>query len=247
MHYLVESRRDQQDGNIQKIQKMKDYQYSFIEFAIQNKVLTFGSFKLKSGRQSPYFFNAGLFNSGSALRSLGEYYASALLDSGLEYDILFGPAYKVFIKRILFNKKKGIPLVSSLAVAMSHKGINTQYAFNRKVAKDHGEGGMIVGTPLNGRIVVVDDVITAGTAIRESVEIIKAQGAHLNGVLVAIDRQEKGKDTELSAIQQVESEFGIKVVSIVDLGHVIEYLSSKGGYEDALLEMKKYQSQWCVK
>ncbi|KAJ3258258.1 hypothetical protein HK103_003739 [Boothiomyces macroporosus] len=205
---------------------MKDYQKNFIKFAIENKVLTFGSFTLKSGRISPYFFNAGLFASGSALSQLGSFYAAALQDSGLEYDVLFGPAYK------------GIPLDFE---------VNAQFSFNRKEQKDHGEGGMIVGSPLKGKVVVIDDVITAGTAIRESVQIIKNNGAQLNGVLIALDRKEKGKDTEKSAIQQVQEEYGIKVVCIVTLDDVLEYLKEIGGYETAVKDITSYKAQWGIK
>ncbi|KAJ3360053.1 kinase subunit of RNA polymerase II carboxy-terminal domain kinase I [Kappamyces sp. JEL0680] len=215
---------------------LKDYQREFIQFAIDNKVLTFGSFILKSGRQSPYFFNAGLFNNGLALERLGSYYASALLDSGLEYDVLFGPAYKGRRPERLLTASTpdlsaGIPLVAALAIALSaeHK-INAPYSFNRKEAKDHGEGGTIVGTALGAVLSLTpDDVITAGTAIREAVTIINNAGknASLNGVLIALDRQEKGKDTDLSAIQQVERDYGIRVVSIVTLGDVLAWLEEK--------------------
>ncbi|KAI8925358.1 phosphoribosyltransferase-like protein [Entophlyctis helioformis] len=214
---------------------MKDYQRKFIEFAIANKVLTFGSFKLKSGRTSPYFFNAGLFATGEALSQLGTFYAAALQDSKLQYDVLFGPAYK------------GIPLVSSLVVALSTQhGVNAPFAFNRKEKKDHGEGGVIVGSPLRGDVVVIDDVITAGTAIRESVAIIQAEGAKLKGVLIALDRQEKGAGTDRSAIQQVEDEFGVPVVCIVKLTDVIEYLEQTGGSEQALNDIRAYRAEWGV-
>lgn len=184
---------------------MKAYQREFIEFALEKEVLKFGEFTLKSGRKSPYFFNAGLFNTGRDLARLGRFYAAALADSGIDYDVLFGPAYK------------GIPIATTTAVALAdHHDVDTPYCFNRKEAKDHGEGGNLVGSALEGRIMLVDDVITAGTAIRESMEIIKANGADLAGVLVAIDRQEKGKG-ELSAIQEVERDFGCAVISIVSL------------------------------
>ncbi|KAJ3057933.1 hypothetical protein HDU99_007048 [Rhizoclosmatium hyalinum] len=161
--------------------EIKQYQRDFIKFAIENNVLTFGSFVLKSGRTSPYFFNSGLFKDGQALALLGKYYAAALVDSKLDYNVIFGPAYK------------GIPLVASTAVALySNHGVNAPYSFNRKEKKDHGEGGSIVGSALAGKIVVIDDVITAGTAIRESVDIIKASGAELVGVLISLDRQERG-------------------------------------------------------
>lgn len=191
---------------------MLDYQRDFIRFAIQRDVLKFGEFTLKSGRTSPYFFNAGLFNTGADLDRLGRFYAQAAEASQLDYGILFGPAYK------------GIPLAAATAVSLSRDyGKEAPYAFNRKEAKSHGEGGNIVGTPLAGRILIIDDVITAGTAIRESVEIIRSNGATPAGVLVALDRQEKGRG-ELSAIQEVESEFGLPVVSIVNLAQIIDYL-----------------------
>jgi orotate phosphoribosyltransferase len=214
---------------------MKQYQKDFIEFVIDSKVLTFGSFTLKSHRISPYFFNAGLFNTGQKLNKLGYFYASALVDSGLEYNVLFGPAYK------------GIPLVSSLAVSL-YRDFNkdANYSFNRKEKKDHGEGGSIVGSPLEGKVVVIDDVITAGTAIRESVQIIKSNNANLNGVLIALDRLEKGLDTEKSAIQQVQEEYGIKVVCIVTLAEVLEYLVEKGGNEEIVASIVTYRKQYGV-
>ncbi|KAH6570393.1 orotate phosphoribosyltransferase [Batrachochytrium salamandrivorans] len=214
---------------------MKDYQRNFIEFAIKNGALTFGSFTLKSGRTSPYFFNSGLFATGEALAQLGTFYADALQDSGLKYDILFGPAYK------------GIPLVSAVVIALSNKyGVNAPYSFNRKEKKDHGEGGNIVGTKLSGDVVVVDDVITAGTAIRECFVTIKAENAQLRGVLISLDRQEKGANTDMSAIQQVESDYGIPVVSIVTLANVIEYLTEVGGYEQSLMDVTAYRTQWGI-
>ena len=195
---------------------MKAYQREFIEFALEKEVLKFGEFTLKSGRKSPYFFNAGLFNTGRDLARLGRFYAAALADSGIEFDVLFGPAYK------------GIPIATTTAVALAdHHDIDTPYCFNRKEAKDHGEGGNLVGSALEGRIMLVDDVITAGTAIRESMEIIQANGADLAGVLVAIDRQEKGK-CALSAIQDVERDFGCAIISIVSLTGLVTFLEEKG-------------------
>lgn len=195
---------------------MKAYQREFIEFALEKEVLKFGEFTLKSGRKSPYFFNAGLFNTGRDLARLGRFYAAALADSGIEFDVLFGPAYK------------GIPIATTTAVALAdHHDVDTPYCFNRKEAKDHGEGGNLVGSALEGRIMLVDDVITAGTAIRESMEIIQANGADLAGVLVAIDRQEKGKG-ELSAIQEVERDFGCAIISIVSLTDLVTFLEEKG-------------------
>ncbi|ANZ08776.1 orotate phosphoribosyltransferase [Vibrio parahaemolyticus] len=213
---------------------MKAYQREFIEFALEKEVLKFGEFTLKSGRKSPYFFNAGLFNTGHDLARLGRFYAVALADSGIEFDVLFGPAYK------------GIPIATTTAVALAdHHDIDTPYCFNRKEAKNHGEGGNLVGSALEGRIMLVDDVITAGTAIRESMEIIKANGADLAGVLVAIDRQEKGKG-ELSAIQEVERDFGCAVISIVSLGDLITYLEEKGNATEHLEAVKAYRAEYGI-
>ncbi|ATI46514.1 orotate phosphoribosyltransferase [Vibrio parahaemolyticus] len=213
---------------------MKAYQREFIEFALEKEVLKFGEFTLKSGRKSPYFFNAGLFNTGRDLARLGRFYAAALADSGIEFDVLFGPAYK------------GIPIATTTAVALAdHHDIDTPYCFNRKEAKNHGEGGNLVGSDLEGRIMLVDDVITAGTAIRESMEIIKANGADLAGVLVAIDRQEKGKG-ELSAIQEVERDFGCAVISIVSLGDLITYLEEKGNATEHLEAVKAYRAEYGI-
>ena len=213
---------------------MKAYQREFIEFALEKQVLKFGEFTLKSGRKSPYFFNAGLFNTGRDLARLGRFYAAALVDSGIDYDVLFGPAYK------------GIPIATTTAVALAdHHDVDTPYCFNRKEAKDHGEGGNLVGSALEGRIMLVDDVITAGTAIRESMEIIKANGADLAGVLVAIDRQEKGKG-ELSAIQEVERDFGCAVVSIVSLTDLVTYLEEKGTNNEHLDAVKAYRADYGI-
>jgi orotate phosphoribosyltransferase len=213
---------------------MKAYQRDFIEFALEKEVLKFGEFTLKSGRKSPYFFNAGLFNTGRDLAKLGRFYAAALADSGIEFDVLFGPAYK------------GIPIATTTAVALAdHHDVDTPYCFNRKEAKDHGKGGNMVGSALEGRIMLVDDVITAGTAIRESVEIIKPNGADLAGVLVAIDRQEKGKG-ELSAIQEVERDFGCAVISIVSLTDLITYLEEKGGNTEQLEAVKVYRAEYGI-
>ncbi len=213
---------------------MKAYQREFIEFALEKEVLKFGEFTLKSGRKSPYFFNAGLFNTGRDLARLGRFYAAALADSGIEFDVLFGPAYK------------GIPIATTTAVALAdHHNLDTPYCFNRKEAKDHGEGGNLVGSALQGRIMLVDDVITAGTAIRESMEIIAANGADLAGVLVAIDRQEKGKG-ELSAIQEVERDFNCQIISIISLTDLISYLEEKGGNSDHLAAVKAYREQYGI-
>lgn len=213
---------------------MKAYQREFIEFALERQVLRFGEFTLKSGRTSPYFFNAGLFNTGRDLARLGRFYAAALVDSGIEYDLLFGPAYK------------GIPIATTTAVALcDHHDIDMPYCFNRKEKKDHGEGGSLVGSELQGRVMLVDDVITAGTAIRESMEIIAAHNAKLAGVLIALDRQEKGKG-ELSAIQEVERDFGCDIVSIIKLEDLINYLSEKPGMEAQLASVSAYRDQYGI-
>ncbi|MEM5482078.1 orotate phosphoribosyltransferase [Pseudoalteromonas fuliginea] len=213
---------------------MKDYQKEFIEFALEKQVLKFGEFTLKSGRISPYFFNAGLFNTGRDLARLGRFYASALEDSAIEYDVLFGPAYK------------GIPIATTTAVALAdHHDKDVPYCFNRKEKKAHGEGGTLVGSELNGKIMLVDDVITAGTAIRESMEIIAQNGADLSGVLIALDRQEKGK-AELSAIQEVERDFNTQVISIVKLADLISYLENQGTMDEHLASVKAYRDQYGV-
>ena len=213
---------------------MKAYQRRFIEFALEKGVLKFGSFTLKSGRQSPYFFNAGLFNTGRDLARLGRFYAEALMDANLEFDVLFGPAYK------------GIPIATTTAVALAeHHDVDTPYCFNRKEAKSHGEGGNLVGSSLEGRVMLVDDVITAGTAIRESMEIIQANGADLAGVLVAIDRQEKGQG-DLSAIQEVERDFGCHVISIVSLSDVVTYLQEQPEMKDHLVSLQAYRAQYGI-
>ena len=213
---------------------MKAYQKEFIEFALAKQVLKFGKFTLKSGRTSPYFFNAGLFNTGGDLARLGRFYAAALADSGIDFDLLFGPAYK------------GIPIATTTAVALAdHHNIDIPYCFNRKEAKTHGEGGSLVGSPLEGKVMLVDDVITAGTAIRESMEIIKANDAELSGVLIALDRQEKGKG-ELSAIQEVERDFDTKVISIVTLTDLISYLETQPEMTDSLSTIKQYQSDFGI-
>lgn len=213
---------------------MHDYQKEFIEFAIANDVLRFGEFSLKSGRISPYFFNAGLFNSGEALAKLGQYYASAIKASEVKFDILFGPAYK------------GIPLATTCAVALyEHQNINIPYSFNRKEAKAHGEGGSIVGAALEGDILIIDDVITAGTAIRESMEIIAAAEAKPAGVIIALDRQEKGTG-ELSAIQEVELQYSIPVLSIIKLEHLISYLQDDAKLNQYLDKVTAYRDQYGI-
>ncbi|MBC7191734.1 orotate phosphoribosyltransferase [Marinobacter sp.] len=212
---------------------MYDYQRDFIEFAIRRDVLRFGEFTLKSGRTSPYFFNAGLFNTGEDLLQLSKAYAAAVQKSGLNYDMLFGPAYK------------GIPLATATAIALAEQGISKPFAFNRKEKKDHGEGGNIVGAPLTGKVLIVDDVITAGTAIRESIAIIRAAGGLPAGVLVAMDRQERGAG-ELSAIQEVETEFSIPVASIIKLDQVLDYLQSKPDFTDHASRVAEYRERYGV-
>ncbi|KAF7767187.1 orotate phosphoribosyltransferase [Pseudoalteromonas undina] len=213
---------------------MKEYQKEFIEFALEKQVLKFGEFTLKSGRTSPYFFNAGLFNTGRDLARLGRFYAAALEDAAIEYDVLFGPAYK------------GIPIATTTAVALAdHYNKDVPYCFNRKEKKAHGEGGSLVGSELKGKIMLVDDVIAAGTAIRESMEIIADNGADLSGVLIALDRQEKGK-AELSAIQEVERDFNTQVTSIVKLADLISYLELQGTMDEHLAAVKAYRDQYGV-
>lgn len=212
---------------------MQQYQKDFVDFMLETGALKFGEFTLKSGRISPYFFNAGLFNQGKHLSQLGQFYAQAIEASGIEFDVLFGPAYK------------GIPLATATAMALNDSfNRNVPYSFNRKEAKAHGEGGNIVGHPLEGDILIIDDVITAGTAIREAQDIIAANGATTKGVIVALDRQEKGKG-ELSAIQEVEQNFGISVASIINLSHLITYL--KGQHDMALIDrIETYREQYGI-
>lgn len=207
---------------------------AFVAFCLRLGVLRFGNFTLKSGRQSPYFFNAGLFNSGKVIAELGRFYAEAVQRSGIDYDMLFGPAYK------------GIPLVTATAIALADQhGLDKPWAFNRKEAKDHGEGGNLVGAPLKGRVLVVDDVITAGTAIRESVDIIQNAGATVAGIALALDRQEKGK-TELSAVQEIEQQFGLPVASIIRLGDLIEHLHTTADSAETLAAVEQYRRDYGV-
>ncbi|MCB2425792.1 orotate phosphoribosyltransferase [Methylophaga pinxianii] len=213
---------------------MKDYQHAFIEFAIETGVLRFGEFTLKSGRNSPYFFNSGLFNSGATLARLGRFYAQAITDSELDYDVLFGPAYK------------GIPLASTTVVALAdqHRR-DVPYVFNRKEKKDHGEGGQLVGAELKGKVLIIDDVISAGTSVGESVEIIHAAGAEPAGVIIALDRQERGKG-KLSAIQQVEQTHHIPVVSIICLDDLLSYLLGHPELQQHLPAVKAYREEYGV-
>ncbi len=211
---------------------MLDYQKDFISYALDSGVLRFGEFKLKSGRTSPYFFNTGLFNTGLQLGKLGQFYAQALIQSGIAVDILYGPAYK------------GIPLVSATSIAYAQlAGEDIPFAFNRKEAKDHGEGGVLVGAPLQGKVIILDDVITAGTSVRESIEIINKAGAVPAGVLIALDRQEKGQNNN-SAIQEVEQQFGIPVVSIVSLANIVDYLTANAS--DQVNNIKAYQQLYGI-
>ncbi len=211
---------------------MQAYQRDFIELAIEVEALGFGEFTLKSGRTSPYFFNAGQFSSGSSLSALGKYYAEAIVSAGISFDMLFGPAYK------------GIPLASTTAVALADKfDRDVPYCFNRKEAKDHGEGGVMVGAPLQGKALVIDDVITAGTAVREVMEIIENAGAECAGVVIGLNRQEKGRG-DLSAIQEVERDYGVPVISIIELNDIINYLMDKGdknaNYVNAITEYRQH-------
>ena len=213
---------------------MKTYQQDFLDFAIGQGVLRFGEFTLTSGRISPYFFNAGLFQTGSALSRLGKFYAQAIVDSGVEFDMLFGPAYK------------GIPLAAATAIALyEHHGKDYPYAFNRKEAKDHGEGGTIVGAPLQGRVLVIDDVMTAGTAIRESANMVAAHGAKLASVAISLDRQERGTG-EKSAVQEVEALYGIAVISIVGLNEVINHVGSHLQDATLLANVQAYRNQYGI-
>ena len=208
------------------------YQSEFIELCMRLGVLKFGEFKLKSGRESPYFFNAGLFSSGAAIAAVGNAYGDAIVASDISFDMLFGPAYK------------GIPLVTATAAALAeHHGIDLPFAFNRKESKDHGEGGLIVGSPLKGRVLIVDDVITAGTAIRESIEIIRAAGAHPAGVLLALDRQERGAVSPLSAVQEVREQFGMPVIAVISLSDLMQHMRSVGRDAD-LLAMEAYRDRY---
>ncbi len=211
---------------------MHAYQRQFLELAVARNVLRFGEFTLKSGRISPYFFNAGLFNSGAALAQLGRCYAQALAEAGLDYDMLFGPAYK------------GIPLATTLAVALAAEGRDVPVAFNRKEAKSHGEGGTLIGAPLSGRVLVVDDVITAGTAIRESIEIIRGAGAQPCAIVIALDRQERGQVGERSAAQEVAAEFGLPVLAIAGLDELLEFTDGRPELAEHKPALLAYRSRY---
>ena len=213
---------------------MEQYKRDFIEFALSRNVLKFGEFTLKSGRKSPYFFNAGLFNTGADLARLGEFYAAAIQASAVDFDVVFGPAYK------------GIPIGTSVSVALfNHYGIDKPVCFNRKEVKDHGEGGNLIGSPLQGKILLVDDVITAGTAIRESMELISANQAELAAVLIALNRKERGKG-ELSAMQEVERDYQCQVLSIIDLDDLMQFIEQDPRYSSHLPEMRAYRAEFGV-
>lgn len=213
---------------------MEQYKRNFIEFALSRNVLKFGEFTLKSGRKSPYFFNAGLFNTGADLARLGEFYAAAIQANAVDFDVVFGPAYK------------GIPIGTSVSVALFNRyGIDKPVCFNRKEVKDHGEGGNLIGSPLQGKILLVDDVITAGTAIRESMELISANKAELAAVLIALNRKERGKG-ELSAIQEVERDYQCQVLSIIDLDDLMQFIEQDPRYSSHLPEMRAYRAEFGV-
>ena len=218
---------------------MFNFRQDFIRFAVQQKVLCFGEFKTKAGRLSPYFFNAGLFNDGDSLRSLSQFYAQAILASGMPFDMLFGPAYK------------GIPLVAGTAIALAEQGVNVPYCYNRKEAKDHGEGGTTVGAKLQGRVLIVDDVISAGTSVSTSVELIRAAGAQPCGVVIALDRMELGQSEgvpgKLSAVQQVEQSYGIPVVPIATLDDLLGYLQGEAEMVQNLQSVQEYRDKYGVK
>lgn len=218
---------------------MSDFRQDFIRFAIRQKVLRFGEFRTKAGRLSPYFFNAGLFNDGASLSSLCRFYAEAILDSGLVFDMLFGPAYK------------GIPLAAGTAIALAGQGKNVPYCYNRKEAKDHGEGGTMVGANLAGRVLIIDDVISAGTSVRESIEVIRAAGAQPCGVAIALDRMEAGQtesgETGLSAAQEVQRNYDIPVISIATLDDLLDYLRNEPGEMPDFGAVQSYRNRYGVK
>ncbi|OQA34111.1 MAG: Orotate phosphoribosyltransferase [Betaproteobacteria bacterium ADurb.Bin341] len=210
-----------------------NFRQEFIEFAVAQDVLRFGEFKTKAGRNSPYFFNAGLFNDGDSLGRLAQFYASAAITGSVAFDMLFGPAYK------------GIPLVATVAVALAGLGKNCPFAFNRKEAKDHGEGGLMIGAPLKGRVLIVDDVISAGTSVRESVELIRAAGAEPAGVLIALDRMERGQG-ELSAVQEVERDYGLPVIAVANLVDLLLYLEQRPEFEEHRKAVTAYRERYGV-
>ena len=211
---------------------MQSYKQAFLEFAIQQEVLRFGEFKLKSGRLSPYFFNAGLFNTGQALGKLGRLYAQAIIEAGMTFDVLYGPAYK------------GIPLAVATAVALAEQhGKNVPYAFNRKEPKDHGEGGNVIGGTLSGRVLVIDDVLTAGTAIREAMKLIKASGGQPAGVIISLNREERGNG-QRSAIQEIEDEYGIQITSIASSGDLLDFMRNRDDLQQYVPAMEAYRKEY---
>ncbi len=212
---------------------MSDYRTGFLEFAIASNVLCFGEFKTKAGRMSPYFFNAGLFNDGDKLARLGEFYAKAIVDSGIGFDVVFGPAYK------------GIPLAATIVIALAKQGRNVPFSFNRKEAKDHGEGGNVVGAALAGRVLIVDDVMSAGTSVRESVKLIRDAGAEPAGVVIALDRMERGSGTK-SAVQEVKDSYGIPVVAVATLDNLLELLHHDANRIDILQAVARYRADYGV-
>jgi len=212
---------------------MTNFRHDFIQFAVNRNVLCFGEFKTKAGRLSPYFFNAGLFNDGESLKRLGQFYAKAILSAGIQFDVLFGPAYK------------GIPLASATAIALAEKGHNVPFSFNRKEAKDHGEGGNIVGAPLQGRILIIDDVISAGTSVRESVELIRASGAVPCGVVIALDRMERGSG-QLSAVQEVTQSYDLPVTAIASLDDLLGYMQNHPEMAQNLHKVTEYRRQFGI-
>lgn len=210
---------------------MQNYRQEFLQFAIERNVLCFGEFETKAGRLSPYFFNAGLFNDGESLRRLGQFYAKAIGSAQIQFDMLFGPAYK------------GIPLVAAIAIALAEEGHNVPFSFNRKEEKDHGEGGNIVGAALRGRVLIVDDVISAGTSVRESVELIRAHGATPCGVVIALDRMEQGRE-QFSAVQEVKLKYDLPVVAIATLDDLMAYLEGRPALAQNLLKIQAYRNQF---
>lgn len=213
---------------------MSDFRQEFLSFAIAQNVLCFGEFQTKAGRISPYFFNAGLFNDGVSLQRMGEFYAKAIGAAGIDFDVLFGPAYK------------GIPLAAATVVALAAQGRNVPYSFNRKEAKDHGEGGALVGAPLRGRVLIIDDVISAGTSVRESVELIRNHAATPVGVVIALDRMERGQGA-LSAVQEVQESYGIPVFAIASLADLLAYLSDHPALEQNLHAVARYREIYGMK
>jgi orotate phosphoribosyltransferase len=218
----------QAPSRVHQDRQMSDFRKEFIAFCIDCGVLRFGQFKTKAGRMSPYFFDAGLFNDGAMLGRLGQFYAKAILAAGQSFDMLFGPAYK------------GIPLAASIAIALAQAGRNVPYSFNRKEAKDHGEGGRVIGAPLAGRVLIVDDVISAGTSVGESVELIRASGASPCGVAIALDRLERGAG-ERSAVQEVRESFGVPVIAIADLDDLVQFLGARAHMGQQLIEIERYR------